>query len=445
VSSRLLSIDAYRGLVMLLLVPDGRGAFSFYLMSKRFPESRVWSALTAQFGHAQWSGATIWDFIMPSFVFLIGVAMPFSYAARVRRGETAAQIAGHAALRVMTLLLLGLILMIPIRSNVDFIWPFLLLAPGLPLATWAQRAFGLRNEQLANRLHIALWVIVLAATVARLAVSIERLGNYDLASLLPQVAFAYALIFWLVNRSTRTQAVALAAILFGYWLAFLLYPLPPADIDLSRLGVSPDHELFTGMFAHWNMNTNLAADFDVWFLNALPRAQQFVFNDHGYQTLNFIPTAAMMLIGVMVGRFLQGQRAPARTRNAIAGWGAAALVAGLLVGLTLCPIVKSIWTPSWTLFSGGIVLLIFAAAWHWCEVRGARRSVWPLVVAGSNSILLYVLASNYKWWFLNRWKNVFGAQVFTGSYEPLLESVAFLISLWVLAAVLHRLRIFVKI
>ena len=116
-----------------------------------------------------------------------------------------------------------------------------------------------------------------------------------------------------------------------------------------------------------------------------------------------------------------------------------------MLGTFVCPIVKSIWTPTWVLFSGGIVLLVFAVFYYVCEELQARSGIWLLVAAGSNSILLYVLASNYKWWVLNRWHDVLGAHVFSGAWQPVLESIAFMFSAWALAMVLHRFRIFIRI
>src|SRR5207244_11383517 len=68
------------------------------------------------------------------------------------------------------------------------------------------------------------------------------------------------------------------------------------------------------------------------------------------------------------------------------------LAAGWLLGaLGLCPVVKRIWTPSFTLWSGGVCLLITAAAYFVIDVRGARRWCFPLIVIGTNSIAAYCL------------------------------------------------------
>ena len=58
------------------------------------------------------------------------------------------------------------------------------------------------------------------------------------------------------------------------------------------------------------MNTNAAAHFDRWLLNLLPayRDKPFVYNPGGYQTLNFIPSMATMLFGLMAGELLRGRK-----------------------------------------------------------------------------------------------------------------------------------------
>src|SRR5436305_547267 len=75
VPERLISLDAYRGFVMLLMISAG-----LYIgrVAKNFPESAVWQFFGYQTDHAVWRGCTLWDLIQPSFMFMVGVALPFS-------------------------------------------------------------------------------------------------------------------------------------------------------------------------------------------------------------------------------------------------------------------------------------------------------------------------------------------------------------------------------
>src|ERR1700730_19190193 len=78
-STRLVSLDAYRGFIMLLLASSGFGL----AVLQHYPN---WAWLANQVDHAPWEGCTFWDLIQPAFTFMVGVAMPFAFARRMARG-----------------------------------------------------------------------------------------------------------------------------------------------------------------------------------------------------------------------------------------------------------------------------------------------------------------------------------------------------------------------
>ena len=97
--NRVMSIDAYRGFVMLAMASSG---FGFSTLAKPenlqkladshsnpFPNWLL-KGLAYQFDHVAWAGCGFWDLIQPSFMFLVGVSLPFSYSRRERDGESAA-------------------------------------------------------------------------------------------------------------------------------------------------------------------------------------------------------------------------------------------------------------------------------------------------------------------------------------------------------------------
>jgi predicted acyltransferase len=69
---RLVSLDAFRGFIMLMLVSHGFGIYAF----GNHPQ---FSWLASQFEHAQWEGLTFWDLIQPAFMFMVGVAIHFHW------------------------------------------------------------------------------------------------------------------------------------------------------------------------------------------------------------------------------------------------------------------------------------------------------------------------------------------------------------------------------
>src|SRR5262249_53344071 len=139
-----------------------------------------------------------------------------------------------------------------------------------------------------------------------------------------------------------------------------------------------------GFLLHWEKNTNAAAAFDRWFLNLFPRpdGQPFPYNAEGYATLNFVPSVATMIFGVLAGGLLRSGVSPRAKVQTLAVAGALGLVLGSALDTTVCPVVKRIWTPSWAVYSAGWACWILAAFYGLIDVAGWRRWAFPLVVVG---------------------------------------------------------------
>jgi len=104
VQQRYLALDAYRGLIMLLLVSGGFGLH-------KLPPTPLFQALAQQFEHRPWGGAVFYDLIMPAFLFMVGVAMPFSLGRRMEEGASFRKLLGHVAKRSLTLLAISQVLL----------------------------------------------------------------------------------------------------------------------------------------------------------------------------------------------------------------------------------------------------------------------------------------------------------------------------------------------
>ena len=80
-NSRLLSLDAYRGFIMICLSWGGFGLAKYgELKMQVHHDSGWWRFFHVQFDHGPWTGWGFWDLIMPAFMFMVGMAMPFSQA-----------------------------------------------------------------------------------------------------------------------------------------------------------------------------------------------------------------------------------------------------------------------------------------------------------------------------------------------------------------------------
>jgi predicted acyltransferase len=405
--ARLVSLDAYRGAIMLLMASGG---LSLSLVAKHFPDSPVWQFLGLQTDHVAWVGCVLWDLIQPSFMFMVGVAMPFSITSRRARGDSENKIVAHVLYRAVFLVLLSIF----IQSN------------------WSKQT------------------------------------EFYFTNVLAQIGLGYAFLYLLLGRGLRVQLAALAGILIGYWLLFFLWPVPPADFDRSAVGWTKDWQGLQDWFAHWDKNTNAAADFDVRFLNLFPRATPFEYEKGGYQTLNFVPSLGTMLLGLMAGELL---RTPKNKWKKL-GWllvaGAVCLGLGFLAGEYVCPIVKRIWTPSWVLYSAGWTFFMLAGFFWIIDIVGWRRWAFPLVVVGMNSIAMYCMAQLMKGWIRDSLqthigpfalpsltyivKPVLGMMDVTvdplwlnNTFGPITQSAAVLLVMWLICLWMYRRGIFLRI
>ncbi len=103
-SGRFVTLDVMRGFVMLALSWGliGRDALS---------QQPVWAWLGQQLHHVQWTGLAFWDLIQPFFWFVVGAALPFARARRLRIGEPRSAMLRHSLWRAVKLVIVGQILL----------------------------------------------------------------------------------------------------------------------------------------------------------------------------------------------------------------------------------------------------------------------------------------------------------------------------------------------
>src|SRR3954469_2779580 len=104
---RNVAIDAYRGLVMLLMMAE---VLRLSEVAHAFPSNAFWAFLAYNQTHVEWSGCSLHDLIQPSFSFLVGVALPYSIASRMAKGGTFGKMFAHAVWRSFLLCALGIFL-----------------------------------------------------------------------------------------------------------------------------------------------------------------------------------------------------------------------------------------------------------------------------------------------------------------------------------------------
>ena len=265
-----------------------------------------------------------------------------------------------------------------------------------------------------------------------------------------QIGLGYVVLFLLAHARPRTQWIAAGVILFATWLAFVLYPLPPAGYDTALVGVPADwpHHL-RGFAAHWDKNTNLANRVDQWFLNLFPRESPFVYNRGGYTTLNFLPSLATLIFGLLAGELLRGADSARDRLRRLAAYGVAGIALGAVLHFAgVCPLVKRIWTPSWAIFSAGWAALFLAFFFYVVDVRGWRRWTLPFLVVGMNSIAMYVIVHVAERYTAEALRTHLGKgtfQLYGAAYEPILVGGTSLLIFWLMLYWMYRRKIFIRI
>src|SRR5215831_11542438 len=164
-AARNLAVDAYRGLVMLLMMAE---VVQLSRVARAFPGNWFWNVLAWNQTHVPWAGCSLHDTIQPGFSFLVGVAVPYSIASRMAKGGTFGRMVAHAAWRSLVLIALGIFLR-SLRGPITY---------------------------------------------------------FTFEDTLTQIGLGYTFLFLLAFVRPRWQWTALAAILVAYWLAWALYPAP---------------------------------------------------------------------------------------------------------------------------------------------------------------------------------------------------------------------------
>jgi len=387
--TRLLSLDALRGMVMTLMLGEEMRLFD---VARAFPHSVIWSVIAFNTQHVEWQGCSLHDLIQPTFSFLVGAALPFSLASRQSKGQTFWPMLGHAIRRALLLIFLGIFLR-SLHSNQTY---------------------------------------------------------FTFEDTLTQIGLGYVFLFLLGFTRVRTQVLTLVLILICFWTAFALYPAPGPQFDYARVGVPADwHHLYTGFLSHWNKNSNLSWAFDVWFLNLFPREHPFVFNEGGWSTLSFIPTLGTMIVGLLTGEWLKGTKSREEKLRGLAVAGIGFVLLGLAFQWAgICPIVKRVWTSSYTLYSGGLVLLLLSGFYALIEWKGWRRWAFPLLVIGMNSIAIYVMSwtmAGFVGGALDRHIGGTLAAISGPIFQPALHGFAMITFFWLILLWMYRRKIFLRI
>jgi len=442
-AGRMLSLDAFRGFTMLLLLAEGTHLYGAILRST--PEGSLLHSVATQFTHHPWNGLRFWDLVQPAFMFIVGVALPFAVAKRKQLGMSDARITGHVLYRALVLLLLGVGLhsvyagrlvweLWNVLAQLAIAYPLafllmryrarsqvaasvaLLLITELLYRQWAVPGF---DQAFVQGHNFGAWMDLLLLGVGLHSVYAGRLV-WELWNVLAQLAIAYPLAFLLMRYRARSQIAASVALLLITELLYRQWPVPGFDQAFVQ--------------AH-----NFGAWLDMLLMGKL--------NSGGWVAINCVPTAAHVIWGVLAGQLLRGNLPAAKKIQRLVTFGAICVVVGYALN-PLTPIIKRIATSSFVIVSAGWCLLALALSYWLIDVRGVRKWAFPGLVLGMNSIFIYLFGETVGPQWVNPTVAIFTTGFFWWLGAGLLAVFTATVVLgleWSLCYWLYRRRIFIRI
>jgi len=319
----------------------------------------------------------------------------------------------------------------------DLIFPFFLFIIGVAIAL----AFDSARQGNGRRGRLYARIVRRTALIFALGIFLNGFPLFDWSELripgvLQRVALCYATAALVVlTLRPRGQAITTVVLIAAYWLAMTLGAAPGHAWlgPTGNLAAAIDNRLLHGHLLH-----------DGWDPEGL---------------LSTVPAVATTLLGALAGQWMRSARRPAdRTLGLLV-----AGVAGVACGLVMdrwCPLNKSLWSPSYTVFTAGVALVLLGVCDGLIDVLGFKKWATPFVMYGTNPIVAYVLSSVMaKEMFLWRVTRPDGTTtdlqryVFETAFLPLVHpttaSLLYAVSyavLWLgVAAVLYRKGVLIKI
>lgn len=302
----------------LLALDVFRGATVAGMLLVNNPGS--WGAIYPPLEHATWNGWTPTDLIFPFFLFIVGITTHLSAEARRARGDDEGAILRQVLKRGALIILFG----------------------------WLLAAFPY-------------WPLT-------------RITEIRIPGVLPRIGLAYMGAALLTRRgSLQRQVITLVALLYGYWFAMTLLPVPGQLGIGANLIDDPDRSL-----AAWL--DRLLLDGHLW------RSSR-TWDPEGI--LSTVPAIGTAMLGVFTGRWLGSQRPLAERLNGLFAAGALAMMLGLMWHWSF-PINKALWTSSYVLFTGGLAAVSIATIMWITDVQRVTRWTGFFVTYGLNPMVAFL-------------------------------------------------------
>ncbi|AYL98327.1 acyltransferase family protein [Mucilaginibacter celer] len=336
--------------------------------------------------HAAWHGFTPTDLVFPSFLFAVGNAMSFSMKRYQELGNAA--VLSKIFRRTLLIFLIGYLM---------YWFPFFSMNGGF---------------------H---W---------------KPIANTRIMGVLQRIALCYCFASLMIHFLAKRSVIILSALfLVLYWILLLIYGNPADPLSMTgNAGIFLDKFLF--------------GDKHLYHGEGIP------FDPEG--VLSTLPAIVNVVVGYYAGKFVQqkGKGYDTTTKLLLTGC--------LFIFLALCwnmvfPINKKLWTSSFVLVTTGLDLVILSALIYVLEINNWNKGNWArfFTIMGKNPLPVYVLSeilllpvsmiiiggTNAVDWI----NNVFYQVIAPGPIGSLLFAISFMTICWLVAYLLDRKNIYIRV
>ena len=375
---RLESLDALRGMDLLFLV-----AISDIVEELAEVIDTPWMASVMEcFTHKKWEGFSPWDLVMPLFMFMAGVAIPFALAkykeSLPQMGENRKRLYFRLGKRILLL------------------WTFGMMVQGNLMALDPNRIYLFTN------------------TLQAIA-----------------VGYFFSAIIYL-HTSWKVQIGIAVALLLAFWGAMEFITIggygggdytPHGNlaegIDAMVLGRFRD----TAQVINGEVVVKASYTY-TWILSSL----------------NFVVT---VLTGVLAGQILKSSRSNQTKVSSLLIAGIALVALGWTWDI-VHPVIKHIWTGSMVLVSSGYCFLLMGIFYLWIDCLGHNKHLTLLKVYGMNSITAYVVSHVISFKSISK-SLFFGLEQYVGDYYQVIIQVSNVTILFVILYILYKKKIFLRV
>ncbi|QSB28319.1 acyltransferase family protein [Flavobacterium sp. CLA17] len=348
VKERLISLDVFRGLTILLMtIVNNPGD---------------WGHVFPPLLHAEWNGCTLTDLVFPFFVFIMGVAVPLAMPDKKYDGTTFNKI----LVRSLRMLCLGIFfnyfgkIQLFGLEGIPLLMGRLIITIGVGYAL-----MGNFNSKLKNIFAFSILLIYLFLAYS----GIEAYHDVRLPGVLQRIAVVYFVVSLLyLKTSQKTQIITGVVLLLGYWAAMTLIPVP---------GIGE---------ANLDKGTNLAAWLDSVLLKGHMYRGTVTWDPEGI--LSTIPSIVNGIIGLLIGQLLQLKIAKTDIAKKMALVGIALIIGGLLWNIVF-PINKSIWTSSYVLYTTGLATTALSLLYYIIDIAAYKKGFKLFLIWGVNPMIVF--------------------------------------------------------